>query len=73
MPTPLMPLLTAPRAASSPGTRSRHGSIAPPMTTRNCCCRSPPDRWRREAAEPKKLAARRPRLRSAVDGQGSLF
>jgi putative SOS response-associated peptidase YedK len=30
-----MGLLTAPATENSPGTRSRRGSIAPPMTTRN--------------------------------------
>ena len=62
------------RTANSPGTRSRPGSTASPMTTRNCCCRSRRRSAQPEEPKPKKAAPRKAApAPTEDDGQGILF
>ena len=67
----VMALLRGPAKASSPGTRFRPGSTTSPMTTRNCCCRSPTSSARPRSRSPRRRPRRaRRRRRRRMTGRG---
>ena len=60
--------------ASSPGTRFPRASIASPMTTRNCCCRSRTRSGRRRSRSPRRRPQRaRRRRRRRMTGRVRCF